>query len=93
MADIDISVAHGTDRPTAREKTDTVLQKMAEKMGIGVRWEGDTAELEGTGVKSGRVTVGDETVTVSVKLALMAKPMKGMIEEKIQDGIERALRS
>jgi putative polyhydroxyalkanoate system protein len=91
VADIDISVAHGTDRETARGQADAVLRRMAAKMGLTVSWTGDRAELEGTGLKSGQVTVDDTEVTVSVRLALMAKPMQGMIEEKIRDGITRAL--
>lgn len=91
MADIDIQVEHGTDRDKARAAAEKGLARMADKMGLKVEWSGDAATVAGTGIKACSVQVGDEAVAISVTLALMAKPLKGTIEQQIRSGIERAL--
>lgn len=91
MADIRIRVEHGLARETAQRAAATVLAKMAEKMGVQAAWNGDEATLSGTGVKNGSVVVDDQHITVDVTLGLMAKPMKGFVEEKIRQGLNKAL--
>lgn len=91
MADIDLRVPHDGDRGAARAAAEKGLARMAGKMGLDVRWDGDRAAVSGTGIKACSVTVGSAEVTVEVSLALMAKPMKGMIEQQIRHGIEKAM--
>lgn len=61
------------------------------KYGIKIVWAGAQAELKGTGA-SGDVKVTENSVTVVVKLGLVAK-MAGVQPEKLQASIEKRLRS
>ena len=91
MADIDLHVPHNGDRAAARVAAEKGLGRMAAKMGLDVKWNGDRADVSGTGIKACTVTVGNADVEIEVSLALMAKPMKGMIEQQIRQGIEKAM--
>lgn len=91
MADIEIRVPFEVGRDEARAAAEKGLARMAAKMGLDVRWIGDRAEVAGTGIKACAVTIAEREVAIEVTLALMAKPMKGLIEQQIRQGIEKAL--
>jgi putative polyhydroxyalkanoate system protein len=67
-----------------------VAERLKEKAQLEYRVSGDTIELERTGAK-GKITVGDTTVIAEVTLGFMLKPMRGMIESKIDEYFARFL--
>jgi putative polyhydroxyalkanoate system protein len=92
MADVTVEQPHDGDQARARSSAERVLARMAEKMGVRAHWEGDTAHLSGgMGLKSGTVRVGPASIQIEITLALMAKPMKGMVEEMVRRSLAKAL--
>lgn len=89
MADIFVENPHGVTTEEALAYTTASMNRMAEKMGLEVDWKGNKATMKGTGVKDAWIEVDDTNVTISITLGLMAKPMKGFIENKIREKFER----
>ena len=91
MADVSIEQPHGGDQAKARAGAEKMLARMAEKMGVTAEWKGDVAHLTGgMALKSGTITVGPTSIKVEITLALMAKPMKGMVEEMVRKSLAKA---
>lgn len=65
-----------------------VAERMQEKAQVQYRVHGDVIEFERSGAK-GRLAVTNETVTAEVTLGLLLKPMRGFIEQKIDDYFAR----
>ncbi len=59
-------------------------------MGVDTDWQGDTLYVNGKGVK-GTVDVTSSNVAINLDLGMPASLMKGKIEEKIRDGLDRKL--
>jgi len=93
MADIRIDHSHGTDPQQAKQAVESALAKMVDKLGLDVQWSGTSADLHGKGLKRGRIEIDDAAIHIEVDLAMMAKPMKGKIREKIESGLQRALQA
>ncbi|MFZ9887304.1 MAG: polyhydroxyalkanoic acid system family protein [Myxococcota bacterium] len=65
------------------------FEEAMQKYGVKARWNGREAELKGTGV-SGRLAIGDDELTVTVKLGLLAKAA-GVDVERLTQSIEKRL--
>ncbi len=65
-----------------------VAERMQEKAQVQFRVMGDVIEFERSGAK-GKIAVSDQTVTVEATLGLLLKPMRGFIEQKIDDYFSR----
>jgi putative polyhydroxyalkanoate system protein len=65
-----------------------VARRIEEKAQVQYRVVGDVIELSRTGA-SGRIVVGDDTVTIELKIGLALRPMKKLIESKIEDYLSR----
>ena len=91
MAAIDITKPHTHGKESARKAAEDIAGKMKEKLELEWAWSGDTINFEAKhgvakGVK-GTVEVTDTVIRVVVDLPFMLRPLKGMIEGKIQDGL------
>lgn len=84
MADIRVERRHQIGKEAAKAAAVRIAERMQEKAQVKYRVNGDTIEFERTGA-SGRMTVGDDIVTVEVKLGLLLKPMRGFIEQKMDE--------
>lgn len=91
MADINITKNHNLDVDTAKERLNQLAVELKSKYGIKSSWSGNVATLSGTGLKKGVVELGDTTVKVEITLGMLARAMKGKIEEQIQLAIDKAL--
>lgn len=89
MADIDIRQPHSYSKDDAKKRVEIMLNKMAERMKVKAEWSGDAAKLSGPA--KGTVTVSDADVHVEIKLPLAMKMMKGMVNEQVQKGLNKAL--
>jgi putative polyhydroxyalkanoate system protein len=89
MSDIKMTKAHAHGKDEAKKRIDRLLGKMADGMGLKTEWDGDTCKF--TGPAKGEIKVGEQNVDVEVKLGLAAKMMKGTIEKKLAEGLDRAL--
>ncbi len=90
MADIRVERGHSMGKAAAMQAALQVAARLKEKAQLNFRVAGDTIEFERTGAK-GRIIVSDDKVVAEVTLGLLFKPMRGMIEGKIDDYFQRYL--
>jgi putative polyhydroxyalkanoate system protein len=91
MADISITKNHSLDADAAKERLNALAVELKNKYGIKSSWSGNVATLSGTGLKKGVVELGDSTVKVEISLGMLARAMKGKIEEQIHAAFDKAL--
>lgn len=65
------------------------FEQTLSRWGVKLAWRGDKAEIKGVGV-SGEVVVASDSVSVTVKLGLLAKAA-GIDPERLKRRIERDL--
>jgi putative polyhydroxyalkanoate system protein len=91
MTNIHLKRNHNLDRDDARAKVEELAESLKDKLGAEYHWDGDTLRFQRTGA-SGFIDVSREgVVEVDVKLGLVLRPMKGVIEKSISEGFETAL--
>ncbi len=95
MATIDISRPHNFSKDEARKKAEELANGLKEKLGLAWKWAGDSIEFHAdSGVAKGakgEVRVSDKDVRVLVDLPLMLRVMKGTVEEKITERLQKLL--
>lgn len=84
MADIRVERRHTIGKDAALAAALRVAERMREKAQVQYRVNGDTIEFERSGAK-GSIVVSDQTVLAEVTLGLLLKPMRGFIEQKIDE--------
>jgi putative polyhydroxyalkanoate system protein len=89
MATIDITRAHSLPLEDAKKKAEDLARGMAERFGIGWKWDGDAIRFDATsgaakGTK-GEVSVTDKAVRVAIDLPFMLRMLKGTIETKVNE--------
>jgi putative polyhydroxyalkanoate system protein len=97
MATIDISRSHTLDKDEARKRAEQLAKSMEEKLGIRWRWEGDRIKFDAASGAAkgatGTVSVDTSNVRVEVDLPFMLRPMKGMVESKITDKLDKLIKA
>ena len=88
MADIRVERTHALGKEAAHAAALRVAERMKEKAQVNYRVVGDVIEFERTGAK-GRLTLGSDRVVAEVTLGLLLKPMRGLIEGKIEEYFQR----
>lgn len=96
MATIEINRAHTLDRDEARRRAEGLAQEMQSELGIRWSWDGDRIKFDAPsgaakGV-SGKVHVEPASVRVEVDLPFLLRAIKGTIEGKIVEKLERIVR-
>ncbi|MBN2341006.1 MAG: polyhydroxyalkanoic acid system family protein [Deltaproteobacteria bacterium] len=91
MADITITKSHNLEMSDARARLDKMAAELQSKYGIKSSWSGNTATLSGTGLKKGTVELKDSTIKVEITLGMLARAMKGKIEEQVNIAFDKAL--
>jgi putative polyhydroxyalkanoate system protein len=89
MADITRTKNYDFDSTEMRARLEKLADEMHAKLGIKCRWDGDTCQLSGSGIKSGAVRMTSDTVSIEISLGMMAKMLKGQIEAELDKRIER----
>lgn len=90
MSEIKIERTHALGVAEARKRVDTLEPKLKEKYGVALAWNGNTANVKGTGV-SGTLAVDEGKVSVNLKLGLMLRPLAGKIREGLEKQVDKAL--
>lgn len=90
MSEIKIDRAHNLGLAEARKRVDALGPKLKEKYGVSLEWNGNTANVKGSGV-SGTLAVEDAKVAVNVKLGLLLRPLAGKIKEGLEHQVNKAL--
>jgi putative polyhydroxyalkanoate system protein len=88
MSDIRVERAHTLGKEAAFAAALKVAERLKEKAQLNYRIAGDAIEFDRAGAK-GRILVAAESVTAEITLGLLMKPMRGMIESKIEDYFTR----
>lgn len=88
MATIVIKREHNLDKESAMGRIGVFLGTMKSE-GISNARKGDSYEINGPGI-SGVVDVSDRLIDVAIDLEMIAKPLKSVVENRIQDGLEEA---
>jgi putative polyhydroxyalkanoate system protein len=88
MPDIHVERSHSLGKEGALTAALKVAERMKEKAQVNYRVVGDVIEFERSGAK-GRLVIAQDKVTAEIKLGLLMKPMRGVIEKKIDDYFAR----
>jgi putative polyhydroxyalkanoate system protein len=95
MATIDIKRNHSLGLETAKTKAAELADGMKDKLGIVWRWDGNQIKFDApSGMAkgaTGQVTVSDTSIRVEIDLPFMLRPMKGMVEGKVTEKLDRAV--
>ncbi len=84
MADIKKSANHSMGIDEVKQRVEKVAGEIAKKMGVKYTWDGDSCDLAGSGIKSGRIAVTASDVSIELTLGMMAKMVKPVIEKEIE---------
>lgn len=95
MATIDIRRSHTLGKEVAKQKAESLAKGMEAKLGIRWRWEGDNIKFDApSGAAkgaSGRVGVTDSDVSVAIDLPLLLRAVKGTIESRVNDELDKLM--
>jgi putative polyhydroxyalkanoate system protein len=95
MATIDIKRSHTLTLEVAKQRAEELAKSMGERLELEWKWEGDTIHFHAPkgaakGTK-GEVAVTAKEVRVSVDLPFMLRVMKGTIEDKVNEKLDKLL--
>jgi putative polyhydroxyalkanoate system protein len=95
MSTIDITRAHALPKSDARTRAEEFAKSMQERFDLDWRWEGDAIRFDAPrgaakGTK-GEVTVTDKDVRVVIELPMLLRMLKGTIEAKVHEKLEKLL--
>ncbi len=92
MATIDIRREHNLGIERARKVVDAVAEKIREKIDITATWTDNTLSFQRTGA-SGKIDVTERDIRVQVDLSLPLRPLKGKIEGKVNEALDKELKA
>lgn len=91
MADISISKDHAVEVSVLKERVEKLVGDLQSKYGVRYKWDGNTIILSGTGIKKATLEITDNKISIEIALGLMAKMLKGKIEEEISSKLGSVL--
>ncbi|MBA3367954.1 MAG: polyhydroxyalkanoic acid system family protein [Geodermatophilaceae bacterium] len=89
MASVDITRQHDLGVAEAKQRAQPMLDDLKSSFGVSGAWEGDQFVI--TQPAKGSLDVTDTTVRVQVDLPLFLRPMKGVVEAKVNESLDEAL--
>jgi putative polyhydroxyalkanoate system protein len=90
MPDIRVERAHNIGKEAALAAALRVAERIKEKAQVNYRVVADAIEFERAGAK-GKIMVSPDRIVAEVTLGLLMKPMRGLIESKIDEYFTRYL--
>ena len=91
MPKFTVERSHNLSVDEAKQRLQTLSDKLAAKYGLTSQWKSATeAEVKGTGA-TGRITLALNKVSVFIDLSFALTPIRGKIEEKVQQELDSAL--
>ncbi|MBY0399330.1 polyhydroxyalkanoic acid system family protein [Myxococcota bacterium] len=88
MAQIQMKRSHALGAEKARGQIELLADRMAERLGGAWRWQGERAVCEARGARA-CVFYDATTVSIEVDLPLMLRPMKSVLESKLEEYFQR----
>ena len=93
MAKIDITRTHSLGLDEVKTKINTLAKEIEDKYSVKYSWDSDTSlSISGTGIKKCAITFSTKEVKVNIDLSFAASMMKGKIEQKINDVLDKELK-
>jgi putative polyhydroxyalkanoate system protein len=95
MATIDIKRAHTLDLAEAKTRAEALAKNMQEKLGIRWSWEGDNIKFDAPSGAAkgatGTVSVNTSQVRVEIDLPFLLRAVKGTIEGKVTEKLDKLI--
>jgi putative polyhydroxyalkanoate system protein len=93
MSTIDITRAHTLPIEDAKKKAEEIAKSMEQRFSIVWKWEGDTIHFDAPsgaakGTK-GELRVTSKDVRVAIDLPFMLRMLKGTIEDKVNEKLDK----
>ena len=88
MAQIEMKRSHALGAEKVRNQIELLVAELAERLGGSWRWQGDRAICEARGAKA-CVAYDAETISIEVDLPFVMRPLRRVLEAKIQDYFAR----
>ena len=93
MAKLQISQPHNCTAEEARQRIDKLSKDLGDKYGLTSKWQSDTeAKVERTGAK-GSIKVAANQILVELDLSFAMSPLKGTIEKRIKEELEKLFKA
>ena len=95
MATIDVRRAHTLPKEEARKRAEDFARNMEQRFELQWRWEGDRIVFDAPrgaakGTK-GTVDVSDKDVRVQIDLPFLLRMLKGTVESKVHEKLDKLL--
>lgn len=90
MATIEVTRTHGMESSEIRAAVQVVAQQLQRDLSARYAWNGDRLNFECPGA-SGHIEVTGSDVRVAVDLGWLLKPMRGRIEQSINQYLDESL--
>lgn len=85
MAEISMKRTHGFEEPDeVRSRIEGLSEKVADRLGGTWCWEGDEVVCRSRGAVA-RVAYDEKDISIDVSLPLMLRPLRGKLEQKIEE--------
>ena len=95
MATIDIKRTHSIGLEEAKKKAENLARDMESELGIKWSWSGNSIKFDAPSGAAkganGSVDVDGSTVRVQIDLPFLLRAIKGTIESKVNDKLNKAL--
>ena len=93
MSTIDITRAHTLPLEDAKKKAEEIAKSMESRFSIVWKWDGDTIRFDAPsgaakGTK-GELRVSSKEVRVAIDLPFMLRMLKGTIEDKVNEKLDK----
>jgi putative polyhydroxyalkanoate system protein len=82
MSHIVLTRPHGLTREKAANRIDRLLEDLRQEYDFAGQWENDVLHLERKGA-TGEVLVSEDDIEIRIRLALVLRPLRGKIEERL----------
>lgn len=90
MAVIKVKRNHALGAKMARSAVEKIANKLKKDLDAEYHWKGSSLQFSRSGA-SGHIDVGDDEVSVEIKLGMLLSPLKGRIERTIEEEIDQHL--
>ncbi|MEP5763572.1 MAG: polyhydroxyalkanoic acid system family protein [Halieaceae bacterium] len=87
MAGFSVSRSYTMSKDDVREAAEELAREMKTQYGLSYRWNGDRATFRGSGV-DGSLNIEDDTISVKVKLGLMAMAFEGSLRRAVNQYLD-----
>ncbi|MBU1241274.1 polyhydroxyalkanoic acid system family protein [Myxococcota bacterium] len=93
MAKIDITRTHSLGVDEVKTKINNLASEIEQKYSLKSSWVDDTSlSITGTGIKKGSISFTGKEVKVDIDLSFAVSMLKGKIEQKINDVLDKELK-